>query len=144
LQEHPAMTTGFRIAVCVLGVVALATAYHIRTVAERIVAFDGLRERLGGVEGSDGIQADEADVIASEYSQLLLGQAAACSGTTSPTFVDGQWKAEILFGYGGERTGRWISIDPVRGGVASPGGPRYPSFAWFRLATLVGVFLQGR
>lgn len=137
------MTTSFRVALCVLGAVSLATAHHNRTVADRIVALDGLRDRLSEVDVSDGIQADEADVIASEYSHLLLGPAAACSGTTSPTLVDGAWKAELLFGYGGEHTGRWINIDPIGGGATSPGGRHYPTFASFRRAALVSAVLHG-
>jgi hypothetical protein len=50
---------------------------------------------------------------------------------------------EILFGFGGDHTGRWIRVDPIRGGVTSPGQRSYRSFASLRLAAQLSVILHG-
>src|SRR4051812_38272028 len=110
--------------VAVLAGLSIITLFLAGPLIRRVWSFQQLRERSSDVEVSDGIQENEAELIAGEYSRLLLGSAGACSGTTAPALADGAWKAEILFGFGGERTGHWITVDPIRGGVSSPGGPQ--------------------
>jgi hypothetical protein len=130
--------------VCVFAAISLIVLFNAEPVLDRVSEFQRLRDRLGSVDVSDGIQVDEADLIASEYSDLVLGPIAACSGTTAPTLADGVWKAEILFGFGGEPTGTWITVDPVRGGVGSPGKRSYRHFDSFRRARLLTAVIRGR
>jgi hypothetical protein len=78
---------------------------------------------------SDGIQQEEADLIAGRYGDLLLGEWSACSGTTTPALINGEWRAEVLFGVGGEPIGIWITVDPISGGVRSPRVRTYETFA---------------
>jgi hypothetical protein len=112
---------------------------------DRILAFQLQREGLREVDATDGIQSSEADLIVERYSRLFsLGSMSACSGTTTPALVDGVWKAEELFGFGGERTGRWISVDPMSGGLTSARGPTFKTFGSFRRAILLSAILNGR
>jgi len=137
------ITARFRLVLCALGAVVIAAALSAGAVTKRIIAFQLLRTTLNDVDVSDGIQREEADLIAGQYSLFLLGPLGACSGTSTPVLVDGAWKAEILFGFGGEPTGHWISVDPIRGGASTPGEHRYRSFSSFRRAALAGALLRG-
>lgn len=111
---------------------------------DRILAFQLQREGLREVDATDGIQSSEADLIVERYSRLFsLGRMSACSGTTTPVLEDGVWKAEELFGFGGERTGGWISVDPISGGVTSARGPTFKTFGSFRRAILFRAILNG-
>ena len=145
LHEGSEVRTRIWIALALLVPIGILTARVVDPVVKRIISFQLLRERISEVDVSDGIQRDEANLIATEYSSMLLGELDACSGTTSPTLAnDESWKAEILFGYGGEPTGRWIRIDRIRGGVSSPAEPTYDTFDSFRRARLLSVILHGR
>ena len=138
------MTARFRVVFSVLVALSILTVFLAGLLANRMFSFQLLRERFGEVDVSDGVQSDEADLIVSEYLYLLLGPAGACGGTADPALADGTWKVEILFGFGGERTGRWISVDSIHGGVTSPGGPSYADFGSFRRARLLSVVVHGR
>jgi len=134
----------YRVAAYLLGATVVFIGYRADGVTDRIVAFQRHTEAFGAVNVTDGVQAAEADLIADAYSRLLLGAMSACSGTTTPILVGGVWKAETLFGFGGEHTGRWISVDPVSGGVTSPGERGYRSLGSLRRAILLNAILDGR
>jgi hypothetical protein len=138
------MSRGFWAAIFVLATLSILALFAAGPLVNRVRAFRAVQERFDRVDLSDGIQTDEADLIVSEYSSLVLGPAGTCSGTTQPVLADGAWRAEILFGFGGERTGHWIAVDPVRGGVASAGESSYADFGSFRRARLTRAVIYGR
>ena len=138
------MTVKTKIGLGAGALVVLFVGIFPDAVVGRVFACQRWRDELGAIDFSDGIQKAEADVIASRYEGALLGSWSACSGTTTPTLVDGVWRAQILFGFGGEPTGHWISVNPISGGVSAPGGPRYATYASFRRAALVHAVLYGR
>jgi len=137
------MAIRFRVLACGLVATLLLIGSQTPEVVRRLLAFQSHWNALRQVDATDGIQSAEADLIAAEYSGRLLGRWSACSGTTSPSLVGGAWKAEILFGFGGEPTGRWISVDPTSGGASSPGESGYQSFESLRRAVLLNALLDG-
>lgn len=144
LHSGAGMRAKVNVAVGILAALAIVTACFAGPLTDRVIAVQRLRTSFSEVDVSDGIQKDEADLIASEYTRLLLGPAGACSGTNDPTFSDGKWRAEILFGFGGEPSGQSISVDRNRGGVSAPGHPTYESFDAFRSARLFDAMVRGR
>jgi hypothetical protein len=143
LAEAGVMLRRRRLARWVLLAILVMTACYV--VPDRILAFQLQREGLREVDATNGIQSAEADWIVETYSRRFsVGRMSSCSGTTTPVLVDGIWKAEELFGFGGERTGRWISVDPISGGVTSARGPTFKTFGSFRRAILLRAILSGR
>jgi hypothetical protein len=142
LQPSVSMAATFRFASLAVLAALLFVALHIPATAERLLAFDLVREQLGGVDATDGIQQSEARLIAVDY--WLLGEVTHCGGPMTPTMIDGAWKAEIVLGFGGERTGAFINVDPTSGGVTSQSGPTYKTLASFRRARLARAVLRGR
>jgi hypothetical protein len=122
----------------------LFVGIHPQSVTDRIVAYQEWRDDLGAIDVSDGIQQGEADLIARRYEHSMVGTWSSCSGTATPILVDRTWRAQMLFGYGGEPTGQWITVDAISGGVTSPRGGTYATLASFRRAALVRAILSGR
>jgi hypothetical protein len=137
------MAVAARIALVGVVAVLLFVWHHPKAVVDRMLAFQHSRNELREVDLSDGIQQQEADLIAAGYEELL-DRWSACSGTTTPALINGEWRAEVLVGFGGERTGEWIVVDPISGDVSWLGGRTHQTFASFRRAVLLRAILDGR
>jgi hypothetical protein len=137
------MAAAFRTLACLFVAMLLFGGYHAREVAARVAAFQNHWEWLGKVDVENGIQADEAAVIAGEY-QGVIDRGFLCGGVSTPILAGGAWKAEILFGFGGEPTGVWINVDPISGGVTTTGVRGYKTLGSLRRVVLLNALLDGR
>ncbi|MDB4983048.1 MAG: hypothetical protein JWM82_3800 [Myxococcales bacterium] len=138
------MAAAFRALACLTVVMLLDVGVHAREVVQRVTAFQARAASLRQVDVSNGIQVEEAGLIADTYFYRVVARDVSCGGVSTPTLVGGVWRTELLFGFAGEPTGLWILVDPISGGVSTAGAHGFKTFASLRRVVLLNALLDGR
>jgi hypothetical protein len=95
-----------------------------------------IESELRGVDTSNGVDANEAEVIAGIYFGMHIS---GCGAIDEVVLHDRIWVASLLIGAGGSAMDETVDVDARSGGVSSSLGPRYPDFATFRQRVLSGA-----
>jgi hypothetical protein len=97
---------------------------------------DRMGRYLGSINADDGIDADEAQGIASAYFLTFIS---ACGGPDHPVMVNGEWSVPLAEGFAGRSLPNSIRIDPKSGAIRYLDGPSFSSFRRFQFALTWGA-----
>ena len=106
-----------------------STGTHAASRTDGAGGVDHLQSELRRVDASDGVDANEARVIADMY---FLTHISGCGATDEVVLRGRVWVVSLLVGVAGSPMDETVNVDAQSGGVSSSLGPRYSDLKAFR------------